>query len=192
MTLSREPSENFWRIPAERIADTLETDVHRGLSEGEAKRRYALFGANTIEHVRRASGFGIFFAQFKSPLILILLAATATTLVIGHYRDALFIAIAVIANVGLGFYQEYKAERALSELKSYLRERARVIREGVEHEVDAERVVPGDIIRLSQGDRVPADTRIIFANDLQIDETILTGESLPVEKTTEPVRQGTV
>ncbi|MBI2610513.1 HAD-IC family P-type ATPase [Candidatus Kaiserbacteria bacterium] len=188
MTLGRETSaRSFWSMGADQVADALETDIHRGLSEEEAKRRREIFGANSIEQVRRASAFGIFFKQFESPLILILLAAAATTLAISHFRDTLFILIAVFANVILGFYQEHKAERALSELKSYLRERARVVRAGKEREVDAEHLVPGDIIRLSQGDRVSADARIVFGNDLQIDETVLTGESLPVEKTVEAV-----
>lgn len=181
--ISRESTARaFWSMSEREVADALETDMHRGLSEAEAKRRRELFGGNAIQEVH-ASKFAIFFRQFESPLILILLAAAAMTLSISHFRDTLFILIAVIANVALGFYQEHKAERALSELKSYLRERARVIREGKEYEIDAEHLVPGDLIRLSQGDRVPADTRIIFSNDLQIDEALLTGESLPVEKT---------
>ena len=176
----------FWNMSAEDTADALETDIHQGLPEGEGERRYALFGKNTIEHVHRSSGLVIFFRQFKSPLILILLAAVAVTLAISHHRDALFIFIAVIANVILGFYQEHKAERALTELQTYLKQRARAVRVGLEREIDAERLVPGDIIRLSQGDRVPADARIVFANDLEIDEAVLTGESLPVDKTVEP------
>src|SRR3989344_1758042 len=188
MTLSQESLEqSFWSSSAEEVAPTLQTDIHRGISDGEVQVRRELFGTNSIEHTHRASGFGIFFTQFQSPLILILLAAAATTLTIGHLRDTLFILIAVIANVILGFVQEQKAERALAELKSYLRERARVIRDGVEREMDAEHLVPGDLIRLSQGDRVPADARILFSNDLQVDEAILTGESLPVEKTVEAV-----
>ena len=179
--------QSFWSSSAEEVAAALQTDIHRGISDGEVQVRRELFGTNSIEHTHRASGFGIFFTQFQSPLILILLAAAATTLTIGHLRDTLFILIAVIANVILGFYQEHKAERALAELKSYLRERARVIRDGVEREMDAEHLVPGDLIRLSQGDRVPADARILFSNDLQVDEAILTGESLPVEKTVEAV-----
>ncbi|MBI2612823.1 HAD-IC family P-type ATPase [Candidatus Kaiserbacteria bacterium] len=188
MMLNRESlASPFWTNSAETVAGALETDIHRGISEREAELRRELFGKNSIEQVRGTSGFGIFFRQFESPLILILLAAAATTLSISHTRDALFILIAVFANVILGFYQEHKAERALSELKSYLRERARVIRAGAEREIDAEHLVPGDIIRLSQGDRVPADARIVFVNDLQIDETVLTGESLPVEKNIEAV-----
>ncbi len=184
---SRTLSASFSSMSEAATAEALETDIHRGLLEEEAKRRQELFGANSIEKVHRASSLGIFFKQFESPLILILLAAATTTLAISHYRDSLFILIAILANVGLGFFQEHKAERALSELKSYLRERARVVRAGKEREIDAERLVPGDIIRLSQGDRVPADARIVFGNDLEIDEAILTGESLPVEKSAEPV-----
>jgi len=188
MTLDRGAAAiSFWSISADKVADALETDIRQGISEAEAERRRTLFGKNSIESVHSASGLGIFFNQFKSPLILILLAAVGVTLVIAHYRDAFFIAIAVLANVILGFYQEHKAERALAELKTYLRERARVVRGGVEREIDAEHIVPGDIIRLSQGDRVPSDSRIAFSNDLQIDETVLTGESLPVEKTAEIV-----
>jgi len=190
MSLSLETSAmSFWSMPPEEVADALETDIDRGIDEAESLRRYALFGGNTIERPHRTSGFVIFLRQFNSPLILILLGATLLTLAISHYRDALFIFIAVLANVTLGFYQEHKAERVLSELKSYLKQRARVVRGDVEHEIDAERIVPGDIIRLSQGDRVPADARVVFANDLRVDEAILTGESLPVEKTVVAVRE---
>ncbi len=174
-------------MPVPDVASTLQTDVHQGIDEYEAQRRYALAGGNTIERKDRASGIAIFFRQFNSPLILILLAATIVTLVISHYRDALFILIAVFANTSLGFYQEYKAERVLSELKTYLKQRTRVIRGDIEKEIDAEQIVPGDIIRLSQGDRVPADVRIVFANDLHVDEAILTGESMPVLKSAESV-----
>ena len=118
---------------------------------------------------------------------MILLFAGIVTLFIAHYRDALFIFAAVIANATLGFYQEYKAEKALAELKTYLKQRARVIRDGKEREIDAANLVPGDIVHLAQGDRIPADGRLMFVNDLQIDEAILTGESLPVSKSVDPV-----
>ncbi len=128
----------------------------------------------------------IFLRQFQSPLIIVLIVASALTILIEHYRDAFFILTAVIVNTALGFYQEYKADKALAELTTYLRQRARVIREGAEREIDADFLVPGDLIRLSQGDRVPADARLIFVNDLQIDEAILTGESLPASKSVDP------
>ncbi len=178
---------SFWALPVSEVVETLQTDIQNGISEEEAERRLKIFGSNVIEKSRRAPGFFILLNQFKSPLILILLFAGMITLFIAHYRDALFIFAALIVNAALGFYQEHKAERALAELKTYLKQRSRVIRGGVEHEIDAANLVPGDIIRLAQGDRVPADGRLLFVNDFQIDEAILTGESLPASKSVVPV-----
>ena len=175
----------FWSMSASASAQVLGTDVETGISETEARKREKLFGPNIIEKPHRAPGFLILANQFKSPLILILLFAGIITFFIAHYRDAIFILAAVVVNTLLGFYQEYKAEKALSELKSYLEQRARVIRDGTEREIDAKNLVPGDVIRLAPGDRVPADARLAFVNDFQIDEAILTGESLPVAKSTD-------
>lgn len=188
MALTRETlSAPFWSMSLPDAADALESSLHHGLTEEEARRRQRTYGTNSIERVHREGALGILLKQFTSPLILILVGAALVTLSISHYRDTLFILVAVLANALLGFYQEHKAERALAELKSYLRERARVLRDGTEHEIDASHLVPGDLIRLSQGDRVPGDARIVSENDLQIDEAILTGESLPVEKSVEAV-----
>ncbi len=177
----------FWAKSAEEVVKLLETNTQKGLTEKEAEERLKTFGPNFIEKRRRAPGFFILLNQFRNPLILILLFAGIVTLFIAHYRDSFFILAAVIVNAALGFYQERKAEKALAELKTYLKKRSRIIREGAEREVDAENLVPGDLIRLAQGDRVPADGRLTFENDLQIDEAILTGEALPVSKSTEPV-----
>lgn len=172
----------FWNMPPEEVSLYLESDIEQGLHEEEAQKRLLEFGRNKIEIKEGFGSFKIFFRQFTSPLILILIAATAVTVLISHYRDAVFIFIAVIVNAVLGFYQENKAEKSLSELKDYLKQRSRVIRAGKEREIDTEELVVGDIIRLSQGDRAPADTRLIFVNDFQVDESVLTGESLPVIK----------
>lgn len=177
----------FWHLSVTDTTTLLETDIRDGLASDSVVERLATFGKNTFEEARRAPGVRIFIRQFGSPLILVLIAAAAVTLFIGHYRDALFIMTAVIANTLLGFYQERKAEQALAELKTYLKQRARVIRDGIERDSDADTLVPGDVIRLTQGDRVPADARIVSANDVQIDEAVLTGESLPVAKSTESV-----
>src|SRR5687768_4520110 len=177
---------SFWQLSPEEAAALLESDIHSGLSDDEAARRRAVFGGNTFERSRRSPGLEIFLRQFQSPLIVVLIIASILTILIEHYRDAFFIFTAVIVNTILGFYQEYKADKALAELTTYLRQRTRVIREGAEREIDADFLVPGDLIRLSQGDRVPADARLIFVNDLQIDEAILTGESLPASKSVDP------
>lgn len=177
--------KKFWNLSVKDAERLLETDIDKGLSAEEAVNRLARFGRNSIRSSRRTARLKIFLNQLKSPLILVLIAAGIITLVISHYRDAVFIFIAVVVNSGLGFYQENKAEHALSEIKTYLKQRARVIRDGKEREIDAEEIAVGDIIRLAQGDRVPADGRVMFVSDFQVDEAVLTGESLPVTKSAE-------
>ena len=179
--------QSFWALPVPSIVELLQTDTQHGLSEDEVGARRKVFGLNVIEKPHRATNLFILLSQFKSPLILILLVAGGITSFIAHYRDALFIFAAVIANAALGFYQEHKAEKALAELTTYLKQRIRVIRGGKEKEVDAASIVPGDIIHLTQGDRIPADGRLISVNDFQADEAILTGESLPTSKSVEPI-----
>ena len=181
--------KKYWRLSVEETAEFLETDKENGLSAQEVKDRLARFGRNTFEAAKKADKLKIFLSQLKSPLILVLVAAGAVTLAISHYRDAVFIFIAVAVNSFLGFWQENKAERALAELKTYLKQRARVIRDGKEREIDAEEIAPGDIVRLAQGDRVPADARVMFVNDFQVDESVLTGESLPVSKSINPAAE---
>lgn len=178
-------NKNFSNLSPENTASLLETDLDNGLSAGEAAYRIERFGKNSIQSSRRTARLKIFLNQLRSPLIIVLIVAGIITLLISHYRDAIFIFIAVIVNSALGFYQENKAEHALSEIKTYLKQRARVIRDGKEREIDAEEIVIGDIIRLAQGDRVPADARVMFVNDFQVDEAVLTGESLPVTKSAE-------
>jgi len=173
-------------MTADESASILRSDIQRGISSREAGERLSIFGLNALEQKREKSSLIVFLRQLKSPLILILLGAAVVTLAISHFRDALFILIAVVINTALGFYQEYKAEKALAELNTYLRQRTRVIREGVEADIDAEYLVPGDLIRIMQGDRVPADARIAFENDLEVDEAILTGESIAAEKSADP------
>lgn len=177
--------KTFWHLSFEEVAHLFETDIEKGLSAQESKSRLVAFGKNTISTAKKTAGLKIVLNQLKSPLILVLIFAGIITLAISHYQDAIFIFVAVIVNSVLGFYQENKAERALSELKTYLKQRARVIRDGQEREIDAEELVPGDIIRLAQGDRVSADARVVFVNDFQVDEAVLTGESLPVSKSTD-------
>jgi Ca2+-transporting ATPase len=180
-------NKKFWQISVEEVAQLLETNIEIGLSAQEAKSRLDVYGKNIFETSKKTSKIKIFLSQLKSPLILILIVAGVVTLSISHYRDAIFIFIAVVVNSILGFWQENKAENALAQLKTYLKQRARVIREGKEREVNAEEIVVGDIIRLSQGDRVPADARVIFVNDFQVDEAVLTGESLPTGKSVDSV-----
>ena len=116
--------KKFWSLPETDVVDILETDVRDGITEDESARRLTIYGANIIEPERRAVGLLILLEQFKSPLIIILAVAGVVTLLTGHIRDSVFILAALAVNVGLGFYQEHKAERALAGLKTYLRQRA--------------------------------------------------------------------
>ena len=171
-------NEPFWAMKTEEVFAILETSSS-GLSEKEVELRLAAFGSNTITEEKRFTALKLLLDQFRSPLILILCAAGGITVFLREWVEAGVIIAAIAVNVGLGFYQETKAEGAIEALKSYIRTRVRVRREGRDFEVDGVELVPGDIIHISQGDRVPADARIFFANNLEIDESVLTGESLP-------------
>ena len=168
----------------------LETGT-RGITDGEAEKRLAFFGANVIEEKRSFPKVAIFLRALTSPLILVLIVAASVTALIGDWIDTGVIAAAVIINTLLGFYQENKAETALRLLATYIRTRSRVMRGGGEREIDAGELVPGDLIRVAQGDRMPADARILFVNGLEADEAVLTGESLPVAKSASPVAAST-
>ncbi|MDD5547459.1 MAG: HAD-IC family P-type ATPase [Candidatus Pacebacteria bacterium] len=181
----------FWALPIKETIGFLET-FKDGIGEEEAQKRVDIFGKNKIQEDIKTIKLGIFLNQLKSPLIFFLIIAGLIMILVGDYTDAIVILGAAIINGALGFYQENKAEQALARLKSYIQERTRVFRGGREYEVETKDLVPGDIIQLSQGSRVPADARIIYFNNLFVDESILTGEALPVEKNTNPVVFGSV
>lgn len=154
-----------------------------GLSGKEAVRRLAVHGPNELQAIARSSPWHTLAAQFKSVLVLILLAATAISGLLGHGLEAAVIAVIVLFAVLLGFVQEFRAERALESLREMAAPVGHVIRDGVEVAVPARELVPGDLILLRAGDRVPADARITLAVNLAMDEAALTGESAAVEKT---------
>ena len=179
-------NQPFWSLSAEETLSKLDA-THQGLKQEDTDQRLKQYGPNEIEYRHSLGRFVIFLNQFKSPLILILLFAGILTIIIGENVETGVIFAAILLNTGLGYWQENKAENTLALLQSYIRTRARVIRSGQEHEVDAVELVPGDIIRLVQGDRVPVDARLVYVNNLEVDEAILTGESLSVEKKTDAV-----
>ncbi|MGD2080537.1 MAG: cation-translocating P-type ATPase [Nitrospirota bacterium] len=158
-----------------------------GLSSQEAEKRLEEHGPNELKHEERPSAFSLFMGQFKNVLIIILLIATGLSLVVGETVDALIIAIIVVFSAGLGFFQEYRAEKAIEALKRMLQATITVIRDGREQEVETVRLVPGDILALEAGVRVPADGRVIESSSLRCDEAPLTGESAPVSKNTENI-----
>jgi Ca2+-transporting ATPase len=155
-----------------------------GLTRAEAAHRLGKYGPNEIEVARRISPWALLLEQFQNVLIIILLAATAISAFLGHSVEAVAIAVIVMFAVLLGFVQEYRAERALEALRQMAAPTAIVRRGGQEMEIPAHELVPGDIISMRIGDKIPADARLIEAINLQIEEAALTGESVPVEKHT--------
>ncbi len=160
------------------------SDADRGLSTTEARRRLTEFGTNELAEIERISPWAILAEQFKNALIIILLVAVALSAFLGHTVEALAIAVIVIFAALLGFFQEYRAERALEALRHLAAPTATVLREGKELAVPARELVVGDVIFLRMGDKVPADGRLIETANFQVDEAALTGESIPVEKQT--------
>ncbi|TAK83739.1 MAG: HAD family hydrolase [Betaproteobacteria bacterium] len=155
----------------------------RGLDPGEAAARLERFGRNALPRPL-APGLGaVFLRQFRSPLIYVLLAAALVSLLLRDWSDAGFIFAVLLVNAAIGTYQEYSAERSAEALRSLVTPRARVERGGTVHELNAEEVVPGDLLMVESGAKLAADVRLIAAHNLALDESLLTGESLPVAKT---------
>ncbi|MBS7622175.1 cation-translocating P-type ATPase [Candidatus Bathyarchaeota archaeon] len=165
----------------EEVLSSLETSLN-GLTEEEAGLRLRRFGLNEIEAEKRPHPLRILLSQFKSVLIIILLFATVFSAIIGETIDAIVILIIIAASAGLGFIQEYRAERALESLKKMLSPTITVLRNGEADEIPSSRLVPGDVVLLEAGDRIPADARLFEIANLKVDESSLTGESVPVTK----------
>ena len=158
-----------------------------GLPHTEAANRLARYGPNELQASRRVSPWAILAEQFKNFLILILLGATVLSMILGHGVEAGAILAIILFAIILGFLQEYRAERAIDALRRMAAPNATVLREDQEHQIPARDLVPGDVVFLRSGDRVPADLRLVEAVNLQIEEASLTGESVPVEKHTDPI-----
>lgn len=171
----------WYKTGIKEIYHSLNTS-EKGLTSEEVKKRLEKFGPNKLAEEKDINKFKIFIHQFASPLIYILIIAGIVTILLKEYIDAGVIFAAVIINAIIGYFQEYKAEQSVRALKKMLVPKAKVLRDGVEREINSEELVPGDIVLLYSGIRVPADIRLIHTVELKIDESILTGESLPVEK----------
>jgi len=181
-----EPLKQPWAVSTEGVLLALDSKMD-GLLPEDIKVRQKKYGKNVFSDKQKKGIFTIFAKQFTSPLIFLLIGAGVLTSILGEWIDTGVIAFAVLLNVGLGFYHEYGAENTLSKLATYIKDRTRVTRGGKEEEIDSSLLVPGDIIKLSYGTRVPADARILQCNDFRVDEAILTGESVPVLKTNDKI-----
>jgi Ca2+-transporting ATPase len=179
------PEPTPWHsLGIDETVQRLESDRSQGLTPQEARDRLQNFGANELKKIGARPWFVVLANQFFDVLILILILAAAVSLLIGHVVDAATIITIVVLNGALGFVQEWRAERSLEALQQLLSPKCTVIRDGVESSVDSRQLVPGDLVQLEIGNRVPADLRLIDTLNLRADESTLTGESSPVQKDT--------
>src|SRR5450759_3126811 len=173
--------ENFWSIPATELLSNLGT-TNAGLTTEDAKKHLAIYGVNRLKPQKRSDALTLLFAQFKSPIILILLFATGLSLFLHNIIDASIILAIVLISGLLGFWQEHSASNAVKKLLAIVQIKASVFRDGNQKEIHVEDIVPGDIVILNAGDIVPGDCLLLESKDLFVDEAMLTGETYPVEK----------
>jgi len=174
--------EKWHSLKEERVFEELKSDIH-GLSDDDVKLRLQFYGENKLPEAKKASLWSIILHQLINPLIFILLAAAIASIAIGEAKDAVFIFLVILINSVLGTYQEYNAEKSAEGLKSLLKIKARVRRNGKDSDVQSEVLVPGDIVYLESGLKVPADIRLLESTNLESDESFLTGESVAAKKT---------
>ncbi len=178
--------EQAYRRTVDEVLDSLDAD-RSGLSVDEARERHERYGPNRLREQTTVSAWQVLVNQFTDPLIYVLIGALAITLAIQRYSDAIVVGAVLVINGTIGFIQEYRAQTAVQSLVEMVSPHARVRRDGEEEEIAAEELVPGDVILIGQGEVVPADARLVDASSLRVDESALTGESVPVSKSTEAI-----
>lgn len=184
--------KNWHQWSGDELLERFGVTREQGLTQEEAARRQEQYGVNELAEGQRISPWLLFLNQFKDFMMLILMGATLISGILGEYLDAVTIIAIIVLNGVLGFVQEFRAERSLRALKQLSAPHANVLREGVVRHIPAKDLVPGDIVILENGDRIPADIRWLSANSLDVEESALTGESHPVGKHAETIREADV
>lgn len=177
--------KSWWNQSFENVCLTLQTDLHKGLSREEAEKRMQEFGPNQLPEPKRVSLFTLLINQFSSFIVWTLIAAALIAGFLGEWIDATAIGVIVILNALLGFFQEFRAEKSLAALRKMATPFSKVIRDGELQILPSEKIVPGDLVLIEAGDRVPADGRIIQSIEFSTQEAALTGESMPIHKIAE-------
>ncbi|WP_270181818.1 calcium-translocating P-type ATPase, SERCA-type [Alkalihalobacillus sp. CinArs1] len=180
---------SWYNMTEPEVAEELETNVETGITTEDAAERQKVFGLNELEEAERPSVVLLFLSQFKDFMVVVLLAATLISGLLGEYLDAIAIILIILVNGILGFVQERKAEKSLQALKQLSSPHMKVLRDSSWVSIPARDAVVGDIVRIESGDRIGADLRIIQCQELQIEESALTGESVPSNKHPEPIRE---
>jgi len=184
--------ERPYALPVDEIIRILSSDSAKGLSSEAARQAFEQYGPNMLERGEERPWWSFLVSQFKSPMVALLSLAAFVSLVMHEYLDAGAILVVILLNALIGFLTEFRAEKAMEALRSMTTPNARILRDGKPTVIPAERVVPGDILLLEAGDLVPADSRVLEARNLALDESSLTGESMPVEKNTDPLSEETL
>ena len=179
--------EEASKLPPVALAEALGSNAQEGLSNREAVRRLQIFGLNAPFAAPEPAWPAILRRQFLSKLIVLLLVATAISLALGEWLNAAAIGITIVASVAFGFFNEFRSERAVAALKNLMTPTAEVVREGLREEIPSTKVVPGDVLSLSEGNLVAADVRVVESRGLLVDESILTGEPAGVQKVAAPL-----
>jgi magnesium-transporting ATPase (P-type) len=173
-------------LSGDQILDGLQSQA-TGLTSAEVLQRQQQYGPNALPRKEPPGLFQVFANQFKSPLIYVLVAAALVSLLIQEFSDAIFISAVLLLNAVIGTVQEYSAQRSADALQKMMTTRVRVLREGDAYEIDSEEIVPGDVVLLESGERVPADMRLLKSHNLEIDESLLSGESIAVIKRSDAI-----
>jgi Ca2+-transporting ATPase len=187
----KELPEKVWALPWEEVTKALDVALEEGLHSAEVKKRTKLYGPNRLREVEAQSAWSILFSQIKNLIVVFLLAASGLSFAFGEIVEGVAIAAVIIINTVIGFITELKGARSIEALRKLGDVVSRVRRGGAVQEVPATGLVPGDIVVVEGGDIVTADLRIVSASRLQADESVLTGESVPVEKGVDPVAENT-
>ncbi|HUJ16258.1 MAG TPA: HAD-IC family P-type ATPase, partial [Thermoanaerobaculia bacterium] len=180
----------WFSLPPQEIFDRLQSSP-AGLSTAEAQHRLEQYGRNELHERKDLSRLDVFAAQFKNPLLLVLVFAAIVAGFTGEWADAVIVIVIILASAVLGYVREYRAASAAAALRSRIRTRANVLRDGAAQQVAVEEVVPGDVVLLSAGSIVPADCIVLESTDCFVSEAVLTGESFPVEKSAETLPAAT-
>jgi Ca2+-transporting ATPase len=181
--------QEWYRLDVTSALEELQSDATSGLSSDEASLRLKKYGPNALVETRRKNPWRILWEQLTAAMMVVLVIAAAVSVFVGDYKDSIAILAIVVLNAILGFTQEYRAEQAMASLKRFTTPAVKVIRNGITREVPDRDIVPGDLFLLEAGGIVPADGRLVEAANLKIQEAVLTGESLPVEKNTAAIHE---
>ncbi|MCK5738180.1 HAD-IC family P-type ATPase, partial [bacterium] len=176
----------YYQLPAQKVLEELKTS-ETGLSTAEAKQRLLRDGKNDLVAIKKTPAFIKFFLQFKDVLMILLLVAAGMSFILKNYSDGVVMLMITVINAVIGFIQEFKAEKIMDSLKRLVQSPSKVYRDGALNEISQQELVVGDVISLEEGDKVPADIRIIEAYNLRTNDVSLTGESLPQEKNNKPI-----